>query len=208
MTDLNRYPRGLSAYRLPILARVPADARVLDVGAWTGANGGYLAREAGLSVDGVELDPLAAAEAEGYQQMHVGSIEDRALQERLGRDYDAILFLDVLEHLVDPAAVLEAARNWLRPSGVVLCSIPNVANWRLRLGLLAGRFDYTETGLLDRTHLRWFTRKTAKQLLTDSGYRITWEDAVLTEPFGVRLPPRMLRTELFGWQFLIEATPA
>ena len=85
--------------------------------------------------------------------------------------YDAILFLDVLEHLRDPDGVLRAARDWLRPGGRVLCSLPNVAHWRVRLALARGRFDYTENGLMDATHLRWFTRRTARELLTRAGLR-------------------------------------
>ena len=108
--------------------------------------------------------------------MFVGSVDDAAVRERLSPDgYDVVLFLDVLEHLAHPEEVLIAARGWLRPRGIVLCSIPNVAHWRVRLSLLRGRFDYEDVGLLDRTHLRWYTRRTARELVAGAGYQITWE---------------------------------
>jgi 2-polyprenyl-3-methyl-5-hydroxy-6-metoxy-1,4-benzoquinol methylase len=206
--ELDRYVREVSEYRVPILERVPEDATVLDVGAWTGAHGHWLAERRGATVDGVELNAEAAAEARGYREMIVGSIEDPALRGRIGSGYDAVLFLDVLEHLVDPGAVLRAAHRWLAPGGVVLCSIPNVAHWRVRLGLLLGRFDYEDSGLLDRTHLRWYTRRTARELVRGAGYELTWEDAVVPQHPRVSVPPRLLRPELFGYQFLIEARSA
>jgi 2-polyprenyl-3-methyl-5-hydroxy-6-metoxy-1,4-benzoquinol methylase len=190
VAELDTYVREVSSFRVPILERVPHGATVLDVGAWTGAHGDWLAERRGATVDGVELRADAAAEARNYREMHVGSIEDPSLRDRIGTGYGAVLFLDVLEHLADPGAVLRAAHGWLAPGGVVLCSIPNVAHWRVRLGLLRGRFDYEDSGLLDRTHLRWYTRRTARELVSDAGYEITWEDAVVPQ--------------LFGYQFLIE----
>jgi len=87
--------------------------------------------------------------------------------------FDAVVFADVLEHVAEPEAVLA---RWLphvcTPETVVLVSLPNVANLAVRLQLLAGRFPYTERGILDRTHLRFFTRRTAGELLTKNGLRI------------------------------------
>src|SRR5919107_4022490 len=105
MSSLERYTSEVSDYRLPILARVPAGATVLDVGPWTGAHGRHLVQHAGATVDGVETDAEAAAVASAdYREVIVGPVDDEAIQARLaGRGYDTILFLDVLEHLRDPA---------------------------------------------------------------------------------------------------------
>jgi 2-polyprenyl-3-methyl-5-hydroxy-6-metoxy-1,4-benzoquinol methylase len=206
--ELDTYLREVSELRLPILERVPRGGTVLDVGAWTGAHGDWLADRRGATVDGVELNGEAAAEARRYREMLVGSIEDPALRRQIGSEYDAVLFLDVLEHLAHPDAVLCSAREWLAPGGVVLCSIPNVAHWRVRLALLRGRFDYEDSGLLDRTHLRWYTRRTARDLLRDAGYELTWEEAVVPQHPRVRVPQWLLRPELFGYQFLMEGRPA
>jgi 2-polyprenyl-3-methyl-5-hydroxy-6-metoxy-1,4-benzoquinol methylase len=207
MAELDRYVREVSEFRLPILDRVPPDSTVLDVGAWTGAHGDWLAEHRGATVDGIELEERAAAEAQCYRRMTVGAVEDPAVRPQVEpAGYDAVLFLDVLEHLVDPHEVLGAARGWLRPGGRVLCSIPNVAHWRVRLGLLRGRFDYEDQGLLDRTHLRWFTRRTARELIAGAGYEVTWEDATVPQHPRLRVPQWLLKPELFGYQFLFEGT--
>ena len=199
----DRYVREVSPFRLPLLDRVPTGAVVLDVGPWTGAHGHHLIAERGATVDGVELDAEAAAHATRYRKVIVGSIEDESVQGQLAT-YDVVLLLDVLEHLADPAAVLRRAASWLRPDGIVLCSIPNVAHWRVRLSLLRGKFEYTDSGLLDRTHLRWFTRASARRLIEDAGYRITWENATVPQPPRIKVPQRLLKPELFGYQFLFE----
>src|SRR5205814_3929808 len=87
--------------------------------------------------------------------------------------FDAIVCADVLEHLRDPRAALAALGRALADDGQVLVSIPNVAHLWMRLSLLAGRFEYAERGILDRTHLRFFTRRTLVTLLTDAGLRAT-----------------------------------
>ena len=206
MSDLDRYVNEVDPFRERILRRVRDRATVLDVGAWTGAMGGWLIANANATVDGVERDEAAAGRIEGYRRVVNGSIEDPAVQAEL-KGYDVILFLDVLEHVADPAAVLRAARGWLAPGGAVLCSIPNAAHWRVRLMLLRGHFDYADSGLLDSTHLRWFTRSTARDLIESSGYRVAWEDAIVPQHPRVKVPRRALRPELFGYQFLFEATP-
>jgi 2-polyprenyl-3-methyl-5-hydroxy-6-metoxy-1,4-benzoquinol methylase len=201
------YLREVSEFRVPILERVPRGSAVLDVGAWTGAHGNWLAERRDATVDGIELEPEAAAEATRYRSMIVGSVEDPVVRGRLAPgSYDVVLFLDVLEHLARPDAVLEAAHTWLRPGGTVLCSIPNVAHWRVRVSLLRGRFDYENVGLFDRTHLRWYTRSTARDLVTGAGFRITWEDATVPQHPRVKVPQPLLRPELFAYQFQYEGT--
>lgn len=209
MTELDRYVRDeVSPFRLPILERVPRGATVLDVGPWTGLHGRWLMEHKSAVLDGVEAHPDAAEEcARSYRHVFRGSIEDPAVTDQLGT-YDAVLFLDVLEHLVAPDEVLRAAHAWLKPGGIVLCSIPNVAHWRVRLALLRGRWEYEETGLLDRTHLRWFTKKTARELVADAGYRVTWEDAAVPQHPKIKVPQRWLVPELFGYQLYYEGTPA
>ncbi len=204
-----RYTTEVSQYRLPILARVGTGSSVLDVGPWTGAHGRHLMATAGCVVDGVEADADAARTAAAdYRELVQGSIEDPGVRERIAPGaYDAILFLDVLEHLRDPADVLRSARHWLRPGGKVLCSLPNVAHWRVRLALARGRFDYAENGLMDATHLRWFTRRTARDLLTGAGYRVTWEDAAVPQHPRLKVPQWLLRPELFAYQLYYEGVP-
>jgi len=85
------------------------------------------------------------------------------------------LLLDVLEHMKDSDRLLEECKTALKINGLLVVSLPNVANITVRLKLLFGRFDYEERGIMDKTHLRWFTRRTARKLLEDHGYRIVEE---------------------------------
>jgi 2-polyprenyl-3-methyl-5-hydroxy-6-metoxy-1,4-benzoquinol methylase len=142
--------------RREMLERIDRGALVLDVGCWSGSTGVFLQRERGVTIDGVEPEEaMADRAARHYRRVYRSTIE-HALDELIAdrrRAYDSLLFLDVLEHLVDPRHVLEASRELLRPGGCALVSIPNVAHWSLRWGLLKGSWRYRDNGLLDRTHL-------------------------------------------------------
>jgi 2-polyprenyl-3-methyl-5-hydroxy-6-metoxy-1,4-benzoquinol methylase len=150
-------------------ALVPANARVLDVGC--GAGGLTLAINSGKNntVLCVEPDPERAAVARGRMLQVVSGCFDEAFTETCGT-FDAIVFGDILEHLADPAQVLLLARRCLKPGGVVIVSVPNIAHWTVRVRLLFGRFDYREGGIMDATHLRWFTRKTLLAMLAHAGF--------------------------------------
>jgi SAM-dependent methyltransferase len=86
--------------------------------------------------------------------------------------FDAILFADVLEHLVNPWAALRNVQRFLKPDGLTVISIPNIANFGVRANLLKGEFDYQDFGIYDRTHLRFFTRKSADALVQSAGLRV------------------------------------
>jgi 2-polyprenyl-3-methyl-5-hydroxy-6-metoxy-1,4-benzoquinol methylase len=136
---------------------------------------GFLAAELranGNRVTGV--DALAEpAKPEAFDDYVSHSIRDdfRGVLHALGgRTFDRMLFLDVLEHLEDPDRVLRECLPALKPSGLLIVSVPNMANLTIRLGLLMGRFNYTERGLLDRTHRHFYTWKTARRLLEDAGW--------------------------------------
>ena len=153
---------------------IGSNKRVLDVGC---ANG-YLAKvlvERGCTVSGVEYDEKAAEEARPVlERLVVGDLERLDLVEELGTgQFDVIVFGDVLEHLRDPLPVLRASRALLAPGGYAVISIPNVAHGSVRISLLKGRFDYRPLGLLDSTHIRFFTRDNLKALLRDAGFAPT-----------------------------------
>jgi O-antigen biosynthesis protein len=153
---------------------VGSHKRVLDVGCASG----YFARalaERGCRVSGVEFDVEAAEQARpALEQLVVGDLEQLDLVAELGAGgFDVVVFGDVLEHLRDPLPVLRQARELLAPGGYVVISIPNVAHGAVRLLLLQGRFDYRPTGLLDSTHLRFFTRANLEALLRDAGLAAT-----------------------------------
>lgn len=202
--------------RLELLNRVPMGARALDVGCWSGFNGRHLHARRNAVMDGVEPDALMAELASrDYACVYAMSIEDalRGPLTEVPNLYDVLLLLDVLEHLVDPSAVLHGLRRVLRPGGTALVSLPNVAHWSVRKDLALGRFRYTSSGLLDATHLRFFTAASGAALLTDAGWEITWRSASLATPSFLPLRGRYLRglrhwPGLFAVQMLYEITPA
>ena len=143
---------------------------VLDVGCATG----YLARalvERGCVVSGFERDEEAAAEAAPHlEKLVTGDLESTDLVQAFGAaSYDVVVLGDVLEHLRDPLPTLRQARAVLAAGGYVVASIPNVAHGSVRLALLQGRFDYQPLGLLDETHLRFFTRESIERLFRLAG---------------------------------------
>jgi 2-polyprenyl-3-methyl-5-hydroxy-6-metoxy-1,4-benzoquinol methylase len=153
---------------------IGAGKRVLDVG----CAGGHLARvlvERGCTVSGVEYDAAAAEEARPVlEQLVIGDLEQLDLAAELGTGgFDVVVFGDVLEHLRDPLPVLRGALPLLAPGGYVVISVPNIAHGAVRLSLLKGRFDYKPLGLLDSTHVRFFTRDTLRGFLREGGFAAT-----------------------------------
>ena len=132
--------------------------------------------------------------------------------EQLEERFDVVLMGDVLEHLVYPDEVLRSVRQLLLPGGVIIVSLPNVVFWSQRLKTIFGRFDYQSIGLLDCTHLRFFTLRTALALIENSGYRILEFYPIIGGRFSSRF--RLLwqglanlRPTLFGYQLLFRAQP-
>ncbi len=160
-----------------MLCLVGKNKRVIDFGCATG----YFARlltNRGCEVTGVEVNSKAAKVATNYcDEVIVADLDFVSLNDILSNQiskekFDVAVFGDILEHLRNPWKVLEETRNILKPQGYVIASIPNIAHGAIRLALLQGNFEYKPLGILDNTHLRFFTRETVKQLFEDSGYLI------------------------------------
>lgn len=201
---------------------VRTGSRVLDVGCGTGGTLQYLCGSRQCEVVGLEPNHSRATVA---QEIGVTIHEitlDQADPTTLGT-FDYVMFLDVLEHLANPHEVLVGAGRLLKPGGLVIVSVPNVAHWSVRLGLLFGNFNYTEAGIMDATHLRWFTRRTVTNMVQSAGYALrsyevsagTWLTVYGTVwpwkwiPNGIRA--RMIRLcsklspGLFGAQHIVSA---
>jgi SAM-dependent methyltransferase len=150
---------------LKMLEREKEAVKILDVGTASGYLGKTL-RERGHTVTGIEKDAATAKRARDfYDTFHLADIETFAFPYR--EEFDYILFADVLEHLRDPAAVLRRCIPALKESGKIIISVPNVANFIVRFSLLFGKFDYMDRGILDRTHLRFFTLRSLKKMMSE-----------------------------------------
>jgi SAM-dependent methyltransferase len=148
------------------------------------------------------------------EQVLAGDIETLELPFDL-ESFDVVLCGDVLEHLRDPERMLRRVRPLLRPDGRLVLTTPNVANWAIRLGLLFGRWRYTDRGILDRTHVHLFTLRTLHETLTRAGFRIVELDFTVPVPWvgtprveGIAHSLGRLRPSLFAYQFVIAAAPA
>jgi len=145
-------------------------SRVLDVGCDTGRFGEALQLEKGCIVDGIESwIPAAEVAQTRLNQVFFRIVEDEQSFEGLA-EYDTLLFLDVLEHIQNPWAVLNGALKTLRPGGTIHIVVPNIAHISVVRRLLQGQFEYGDYGTMDRTHLRWFTRKSLKKYLEEAGF--------------------------------------
>ncbi len=165
---LRAHPRADLIELIPHTAR-----RILDVGCGVGKTG-QLLRERGFEeIYGVEISTNACRQAKSfYKEVVTGDVEKDVLP--FGRGFfDCILYGDVLEHLTDPWHVLKRHREILRDDGIIICSIPNIRHYKILKSLiLNGRWEYTDMGILDRTHLRFFTLKTIEDLFRETGYEI------------------------------------
>ncbi|MET0850347.1 MAG: class I SAM-dependent methyltransferase [Candidatus Rokuibacteriota bacterium] len=177
--------------------------RVLDVGAADGFLSERLAAS-GWRVTALERDARQAAAAGGRAHTLVVADLEQGVPALPG-PFEAIVCGDVLEHLSDPLGVLRGLTGHLAPDGVVLVSVPNVAHLWIRLSLLAGRFEYTDRGILDRTHLRHFTRRTFVEMLRDAGLAVS-ELTATPVPLAPVVPERLHGRWLAAVQRLAAAT--
>ena len=197
---------------------LPGGRRLLDLGA-AGGHLGRAVRRRCAYLAGVEPDPSLPSECrEGYDDWREA---DALSAGGWDAPFDVVVCADVLEHLPRPEELLARIREWLAPGGLLFVSLPNVANVTVRGALLLGRFPYAEKGILDRTHLRFYTRRSARRLLEDAGFRVHRVDATampyeLAAPFLGRPPlaaavrafatgSAKLWPTMFGYQFVIES---
>ena len=193
--------------------------RLLDVGAADGLLSRHLT-QAGWRVTAIESDPTLAEKGRAHCERMVATDLDRDLPD-LDGPFDAIVYGDVLEHLVDPLRTVLGLNQSLAPGGRVVVSVPNVAHLLIRLSLLVGRFDYFDRGILDRTHLRFFTDRSLRRLLGAAGlvivrrtatavplYQVTpvaWHGRLLGAVHAVSAALSRALPRLLGYQFVVVA---
>jgi 2-polyprenyl-3-methyl-5-hydroxy-6-metoxy-1,4-benzoquinol methylase len=191
---------------------VPRHAeRILDIGCAAGGFGRSLLRNMPNAVlDGIEADEEAASRAEGsYRRVY------RGLFPAVTPDgqYDVVVCNDVLEHMIDPWTAVHEIRKLLRADGIVVASLPNMRHHSALFPLLRGRWDYGDHGVLDRTHLRWFTRATMRELFEGAGFRVTqlqkltgFEPSTAPWRLAKALAPRTT-ADILTKQYVVVASP-
>jgi 2-polyprenyl-3-methyl-5-hydroxy-6-metoxy-1,4-benzoquinol methylase len=203
--------------RADVLRHVPRHARsVLDVGCGAGALGAGIKRRQPARVVGVEyVAEQAACARTVLDAVYVGDVATIELPYAPG-SFDCLIYCDVLEHLVDPWATLARHRPLLAPGGTLLVSLPNVQFVGVIAGLLRGRWEYRQRGIMDRTHLRFFTRRSAAAMIACAGYTLTaahrnfrWfdnPDSWLHRYARIAAPLPWVR-DLFTYQYIFIARP-
>lgn len=200
---------------------VPCNSRVLDLGCSTGYLGAWLIQTRGCIVDGVDIFDGDLAQARTrLHAVYKGDLERDDWSNQLQDSYDVVLMMDVLEHVRNPNSLLTAARTLLKPDGILIVNVPNVANWRLRFELLRGRWNYQDSGLMDRTHVYFYTIDSLRTLLSSNGYRVSALIPTVpgTEllgfdlarlPIGAQLQRALLYTfpDLLAYQLMAQSHP-
>lgn len=187
------------------------ESRVLEIGCATGFVGEYLIKNKNCKVVGVELGKEEAKEArKKLPLVFCGDIEDRKIAGLIEKHdkFDVVYASALVEHLKDP---WEALRNWQKfmdKNGCLIITTSNIAHWSIRLNLLRGKFKYQNYGILDNTHLRFFTSATFKKLVEDCGYKIEY---FAIDPVGGGFPRiskylSKIFPNVFAYQMLIKAS--
>jgi 2-polyprenyl-3-methyl-5-hydroxy-6-metoxy-1,4-benzoquinol methylase len=182
---------------------VAPGSTILDIGCCSGKLDFNL-KAKGCKILGVEVDPEAAEKARlNCENVINADIEQIQTLPYPAGFFDAIILADILEHLKRPDLVIRKLKLYLKKEGLFFVSAPNFARLEIRLKLLSGRFEYTECGTLDKTHLRFFTQKTLKRLLEEEGLKVKRvEYTGLASQYGIlRLFPN-----LFSFQFVVTAS--
>lgn len=189
---------------LPLIGNV-RDLTTLDVGCGEGVTSAMLReRQIAKTTLGIEYSPAAAEKASVIiDRLKIGDVETMDLSD-WQQSVDLVLCLDVLEHLANPWVAIKRLASCVKPGGRIVASIPNVQNTGVVIPLLRGRWNYEESGQLDRTHLRFFTHQTARKLVESAGFTIESESVVMGRK------AKLLNAVSFGtlrgffvWQYLI-----
>lgn len=199
---------------------INANTRVLDVGCAVGALGEYLSQEKNCEVVGLDCSAKFiefCRRKECYKDLFQIDLNEPVTKlEEYKRCFDYILLADVIEHLYDPKEVLKKLLPFLKDNGSFILSIPNIAHASTKLNLLDNKFKYTEMGLLDKTHIRFFTRTSIIELIDELGFNIVNDNLVLLpfstyyEPVDLYLFPDCILNSLlstyesFVYQYILE----
>lgn len=170
----NKDPHYYSHARVDLIRFIPSGIKkILEVGCGAGMTGKALRERGFEKIVGIEINEEVAREGRPfYDQIIIGDVEKIRLPFEK-EHFDCILYGDVLEHLVNPWQLLKDHQTFLKKGGTMICSIPNVRNYRILKNLIfRGRWEYAEDGILDRSHLRFFTLDSIRGMLKEAGFEI------------------------------------
>lgn len=172
-----------------IIQKIQSNSTILEFGPAHGVMTAYLKNELNCKVYAVEIDPLAAEDAKVFcEDILIDSIESYRWKSKYsGLLFDCIIFADVLEHLYNPWKVLEEVKPFLAKNGRIFISLPNIANNAVIMGLIDNEFKYTPVGLLDNTHIRFFTKKSIDEMIRNAGYMAYKIEATFQKPYETEL---------------------
>ena len=188
------FSAGLSGKYRCVYDLVPSDSRVLELGCSTGYFTEHLVKKC-ATVVAVDCDPpsIKACQDRGIPafqfDLSSGDIDSFLADQA---PFDAVIVMDVLEHLARPQDLLARLHRLMDRRGRLIVTGPNVAYWHTRWELMRGRWNYTEAGIMDETHLRWFTRATWRKLLEESGFDVVVDqvvDSLLPKEYQMRTVP-------------------
>src|SRR3989344_543306 len=211
----------LSAFDKLSSSFVPKGSRVLDLGCADGKIGEFMEKYFACKVTGVEINPsLAQIAARRLTKVIIGDLENPQIQAKILKQgkFEVLFASGILEHLKNPQQVLENLKPALKSNSVMIITLPNIAFWRMRFELLFGRFEYTDSGILDKGHLRLFTIKSARVFIEKDCHltidQVDFDFPIFPLihrffkiiPFGENLQAELYRTfpQFFAYQMVLK----
>ena len=190
------------------IALIPANSKVLEIGCATGVMGKFLKKYKKCEVTGVELRQEEAGVAKkNLDNVITGNIEDKDIFNKITGKFDVVLAVALIQQLKTPEESLKNWKKFLKKDGYLIITASNIAHWTTRKELFLGKFNYEDYGLLDDSHLRFYTIKTFKDLVINAGFEII---EFKIDPVGGGYPKvsKLLSNilpSLFTYQMLIYA---
>lgn len=193
-----------------ILGQARQNPTILDVGCWRGALGAVVRQQVDCTIDGLDNSPeMAVAKDKGYQHLYKIDLNTKLDLSPVTETYDIIVLGDVLEHTMRPQEIVEGLKLKLKKNGLIIISLPNVGFVLYRLTHLLGRWRYTEKGVMDETHLRFFTKSTMDRFMQEAGLEVLHAEglSVVQKKYAFLNTLAKIMPGLFGLQVVYLTRP-
>jgi methionine biosynthesis protein MetW len=184
VTSRNKIYSGTQASVLLYFPPITKPTNILDLGCGAGSLGKEIKENSNAKVTGVTISEEEKLLAEKELDECIVYNLENGLPDLPHQHYDIIVLSHVLEHICYPENLLEDIKKVLKPNGIVIVALPNIMHYRSRINLALGKFEYTQVGIYDYTHFRWYTFKSAENLFKNFGYKTVTKDVIVHMPFG------------------------